>query len=61
MYQSPQKKKKKKDTQQIPVGYFTYGNVSLHVILSIHLTLSSLIPRSTSLFSMSVSPLLPCK
>ena len=46
--------------QQIPVGYFTYGNVSFHVTLSIHLTLSSPLPLSISLFSMSVSPLLPC-
>ena len=41
--------------------YFTYGNVSFHVTLSIHLTLSSPLPMSISLFSMSVSPLLPCK
>ena len=48
--------------QQIPVGYlFTYGNVSFHVILSIHLTLSSPLPMSINLLSMSVSPLLPCK
>ena len=47
--------------QQIPVGYFTYGNVSFHVTLSIRLTLSSPLPLSISLFSMSVSPLLPCK
>ena len=38
-----------------------YGNVSFHVTLSIHLTLSSPLPMSISLFSMSVSPLLPCK
>jgi len=38
--------------------YFTYGNVNFHVTLSIHLTLSSLLPVSISLFSMSVSPLL---
>ena len=41
--------------------YFTYGNVSFHVTLSIHLTLSSPLPMSISLFSMSVSPLLPYK
>ena len=41
--------------------YFTYGNVSFHVTLCIHLTLSSPLPVSISLFSMSVSPLLPCK
>ena len=35
--------------------YFTYRNVSFHVTLSIHLTLSPL-PMSISLFSMSVSP-----
>ena len=49
------------DIQQIPVGYFTDGNVSFHVTLSIHLTLSSPLSVSISLFSMSVSPLLPCK
>ena len=31
--------------------YFTYGNVSFHVTLSIHLTLSSPLPMSISLFS----------
>ena len=41
--------------------YFTYGNVSFHATLSIHLTLSSPLTMSISLFSMSVSPLLPCK
>ena len=41
--------------------YFTYGNVSFHVTLSIHLTLSFPLPMSISLFSMSVSPLVPCK
>ena len=40
--------------------YFTC-NVSFHVTLSILLTLSSPLPVSISLFSMSVSPLLPCK
>ena len=35
--------------------------VSFHVALSIHLTFSSPLPMSISLFSMSVSPLLPCK
>ena len=47
--------------QQIPAVYFTYSNVSFHVTLSIHLTLSSPLLMSISLFSMSVSPLLPCK
>ena len=32
--------------------YFTYGNVSFHVTFSIHLTLSSPLPMSISLFSM---------
>ena len=41
--------------------YFTYGNLSFHVTLSIHLTLSSCLPMSVSLFSVSVSPLLPWK
>ena len=41
--------------------YFTYDNVSFHVTLSIPLTLSSPLPMSISLFSMSVSPLLPCE
>ena len=41
--------------------YFTYDNVSFHVTPSIHLALSSTLPMSISLFSMSVSPLLPCK
>ena len=41
--------------------YFTYGNVSFHVSLSIHLTLSSPLPMSVSLFSMCVSPSLTCK
>ena len=41
--------------------YFTYGNVSFHVTFSIHLTLSSPLPLSISLSSMSVSPLLPCR
>ena len=36
-------------------------NVTFQVTLSIHLTLSSPLPMSISLFSMSVSPLLPCK
>ena len=40
----------------------SYGNVSFHHInLSIYLTLSSPLPMSISLFSISVSPLLPCK
>ena len=41
--------------------YFTYDNISFHVTLSIHLTLSSPLPMSINLFSMSVSPFLPCK
>ena len=48
--------------QQIPVGHLFYiWFVSFHVTLSIHLTLSSPLTMSISLFSMSVSPLLPCK
>ena len=47
--------------QQIPTVYFTYGNVSFHVTLSLYLTLFSPFPMSTSLLYMSVSPLLPCK
>ena len=44
------------DIQQIPFGYlFTYGNVSFHVTLPIHLTLSFPLPMSVSLFSLSVS------
>ena len=39
--------------------YFTYGSVSFCVTLSIHLTISSPLPISIGLFSMSVSPLLP--
>jgi len=41
--------------------YFTYGNINFHGTLSVHLTLSSPLPLSISLFSMSVSPLLPCR
>ena len=47
--------------------YFTYGYVSFHVTVSIHSTLSFLYTHplqstvSIILFSMSVSPLLPCK
>ena len=41
--------------------YFTYGNISFHVTLFIHLTLSSLLPMPVSLSSMSVSPFVPCK
>ena len=41
--------------------YFTYSNVSFHVTLAIHLTLSCLLPMSMSPFSMSVPPLLPYK
>ena len=47
--------------QQIPIGYFIYGSVSFHATLPIHLTLSSPLPMSISLFSVSVSPVLPCK
>ena len=48
------------DTQQIPTGYvFTYGDINFRVILSTHLTISSPLPMSIILFSMSVSPLLP--
>ena len=39
--------------------YFTDGNVSFHATLSLYLTLSSPLPVSVSLFSISVSPLLP--
>ena len=44
--------------QQIHLSaiYFTYGNVSFPVTLSIRLTLSSPVPMSTSLFSVSASP-----
>ena len=41
--------------------YFTNGNVSFHVTLSIHLTFSFPFPMSISLFSISISPFLPCK
>ena len=41
--------------------YFTYGNVGFHVTLAIHLTLSSSLPLSISLFSMPVSSMMPCK
>ena len=34
--------------------YFTYGNVSFHVTLSIHLTLSSPPPKFINLFSTSL-------
>ena len=40
--------------------YFTYGNVSFRVTLSLSLTLSSPPSVPVSLFSMSLSPLLPC-
>ena len=39
------------------VIHFTYGNISFLVTHSIHLTLSSPLPMSIGLFSMSVSPL----
>ena len=41
--------------------YITHGKVSFHVTLSILLTLSCPLTMSISLFSMSASPLLPCK
>ena len=44
-----------------PLLSFLFCNVSFHVTLFIHLTLSSLLSMSISLFSMSDSPLLPCK
>jgi len=40
---------------------WTELNWTFHVTLSIHLTLSFPLPMSINLFSMSVSPLLPCK
>ena len=44
------------DNSKFPLPiYFTYGNISFHVTLSIHLTLSSPLPMSISLFSISVS------
>ena len=43
------------------VIYLTCSNVSFHVTFSIHLTLSSPLPMSISLFCMFVSALLPCK
>ena len=49
----------KMDSQQEFAVYVTYGIVSFLVTLSIHLTLSSPLPLSISLFSLSVSPLLP--
>ena len=48
--------------QQIPNGYFTYGSVYVSMPLSLFIHLSFLAhSMSVSLFSMSVSPLLPCK
>ena len=44
-----------------PLLSFLFCNVSFHVTLSMHLTLSFPLPMSISLFSMSVSLLLPCK
>ena len=41
--------------------YFTYGSVSFLDTLSKHLTFSSSLPMSISLFFMCVSLLLPCK
>ena len=52
----------KKYLQQIAIGYLFYiWECKFLVTLSIHLTLSSPLPMSISLFSMSVSPLLLCK
>ena len=42
-------------------NYILHMVISFHVSLSIHLTLSFPVPMSISLFSMSVSPLLPYK
>ena len=39
--------------------YFTYGNVSFRVTVSIHLTFPSPLPMSISLFYMSVSHCCP--
>ena len=48
--------------QQIPVGYLFYKwQCKFPCYLSTHLTLSSPLPMSISLFPMPVSPLLPCK
>ena len=49
------------DSKFLLAIYLTYGHVSFHVTLSTHLTLSSPLPVSLILFSMSLSPLLPCK
>ena len=44
-----------KSDSKFPLAiYLTYGILSLHVALSLHLTLSSPLPVSISLFSMSV-------
>jgi len=41
--------------------YFTYGNVSFMLLFPYISTISSPLPMSMSLFSISVSLLLPCK
>ena len=41
--------------------YFTYGNVSFMLLFPYISTISSPLPMSVSLFSISVSLLLPCK
>ena len=44
-----------KSDSKFPLAiYLTYGIVSLHVALSLHLTLSSPLPVSVTLFSMSI-------
>ena len=47
--------------QRVGHDWVTELNVSFPVTRSVHLTLSSSLPMSISLFSMSVSPFLPCK
>ena len=41
--------------------YLKCGHVSLQVTTCIHLTVSSSLPMSISLFSMTVSPPMPCR
>jgi len=48
-------------SQRVGHDWATLLSVSFHVTLFIHLTLSSSLSMSISLFSMSVTPLLPCK
>ena len=51
-----------KHNSKFPLAvYFTCGNVIFHVTLSTHLTLSSPLPMSISLLSVSVSVPLPCR